>query len=105
MGAFGASEQSGVRVEALRHLVADDVDKTLEDCLDVDILLGGGLEEFEPQLVSQLLSPLGANDSFVLHIAFVAHQDYLGVVPRVRLDLGHPVLDAVEGFLVGDVVH
>ena len=40
-------EDRRVRVEALRHLVAYEVDQTLEDIVDVDVHLGRRLEELE----------------------------------------------------------
>ena len=58
--------------------------------LDVDVLLGGGLEELESELVGQLFAALVADDALVLHVALVTHQDHLRVIPRVRLDLGAP---------------
>lgn len=43
------------------------------------------------QLIWQLPAPLSSDHSFVLHVTFVPHQEDLGIVPRVRLDLGWPV--------------
>ena len=57
---------------------------------DIDIFLGGRLEELEPEAVGQLFAPLVADDPLVLHVALVPHQDHLGVVPAVGLDLGAP---------------
>ena len=57
---------------------------------NIDIFLGGGLEELEAEAVGELLAPLVADDPLVLHVALVAHQDHLRVVPAVRLDLGAP---------------
>lgn len=97
--------QVRVCVQTLRHLVADDVHQPLKHSLDINVLLGRGLVELETQLVCELFTSLVGDDSLVLHVALVPHQDHLGVVPRVRLDLRAPVLDAVEGFFVSDVVH
>lgn len=58
--------------------------------LNVNILFGGRLEEFHAQLIGQLLAALERNDAFIFHVAFVADQYHLGVVPRVRLDLCYP---------------
>lgn len=58
--------------------------------LDIDVLLGGCLEELNSQLVGQLATALEANHSLVLHVALVAHQDHLGIVPGVSLDLCDP---------------
>ena len=57
---------------------------------NIDIFLGGGLEELKAEAVGELLAPLVADDPLVLHVALVAHQDHLRVVPAVRLDLGAP---------------
>ena len=94
--------------------------------LDVDVLLGWSFEKLQAELVSQLLTPLVGDDALVFHVAFVSDQDDLSVIPRISLDLGapaeqkcviqtskqnkkrknnSPVLNAVERFFVGDVVH
>lgn len=47
---FGGGRPRGdcrVRVQALGHLVADEVDEALEGLLHVDVVLGAGLEELE----------------------------------------------------------
>lgn len=43
------------------------------------------------QLIRQLPAPLRSHHSFVLHITLIPHQQDLGIVPRVRLDLSGPV--------------
>ena len=63
---------------------------------NIDIFLGGGLEELEAEAVGELLAPLVADDPLVLHVALVAHQDHLRVVPAVRLDLGAPEVDSLR---------
>lgn len=47
---FGGGRPRGdcrIRVQALGHLVADEVDEALEGLLHVDVVLGAGLEELE----------------------------------------------------------
>lgn len=47
---FGGGRPRGdgrVRVQALGHLVADEVDQALEGLLHVDVVLGAGLKELE----------------------------------------------------------
>jgi hypothetical protein len=61
---------------------------------DVDVLFGAGLEKLDAQLLGKLFAPFETYHSFVFHVAFVAHEDHLGVVPRVRLDLGHPGIES-----------
>lgn len=58
--------------------------------LNIHILLGRCLKELNTQLIGQLTTALEAYDALVLHVAFVAHQYDLSVVPRVRLDLCYP---------------
>ena len=57
---------------------------------NIDIFLGGRLEELEPEAVGELLASLVADHPLVLHVALVPHQNNLGVVPAVGLDLGTP---------------
>lgn len=57
---------------------------------DVDIFFGRSLEELKTQRIGQLFSTFVRNDAFVLHVAFVANEDHLRVVPRIRFDLGAP---------------
>lgn len=61
--------------------------------LDVVVVFGGRFEEFNVQLVGQRFATLVRYDAFVFHVALVAHQYHLRVVPRVRLDLRDPVKD------------
>lgn len=108
-GPFAARvHQVGVRVQAFRHLVTDDIHQALEHGLErkgcdyiqsvtvgqgescgdgnspppvsldathlhFDVLLSRGLEEFDAQLVGELLPSFKRNDSFVLHITLVSH--------------------------------
>lgn len=47
---FGGGRPRGdgrIRVQALGHLVADEVDEALEGLLHVDVVLGAGLKELE----------------------------------------------------------
>ena len=100
---------------------------------NVYILLGGRFEEFHAKLVGQLLATLERDHSLVLHVALVADQDDLCVVPGIGFNLGNPdegdwkvtidtwqgrktsfppfcttslpILYRIEAFLVGDVIH
>lgn len=58
--------------------------------LNIHILLGRCLEELDAQLIGQLAATLEADHTLILHVAFVAHQYDLSVVPRIRFDLCHP---------------
>lgn len=64
--------------------------------LDVVVVFGGRFEKFNVQLVGQRFAPLVRYHAFVFHVALVAHQYHLRVVPRVRLDLRHPVADRIR---------
>lgn len=65
-------------------------DIAAETNLNIYILFGRCLKELNAQLIGQLASALEANHALVLHVAFVAHQYDLSVVPRIRFDLCHP---------------
>lgn len=54
------------------------------------VVFGGRLEELDVQLVGQRFAPLVRYHALVFHVALVAHQNHLCVVPRIRLDLRHP---------------
>lgn len=77
-------------------------------------------------MIRELLASLVRDDALVFHVALVAHQNDLSVIPRVRLNLSAParrkiinetdsqqylkkidvpILNAVEGFLVRNIVH
>ena len=47
-GALVIGQWAGLPIHALAHLLADDVDETLEHLLHVDVVFGTGLEELEP---------------------------------------------------------
>lgn len=49
--------------------------------LNIHILLGRCLEELDAQLIGQLAATLEADYALIFHVAFVAHQYDLGVVP------------------------
>lgn len=57
---------------------------------NIDIFLGGRFKELETKTVGQLLASLVGYHPLVLHVALVADQDDLGVVPTVGLDLCAP---------------
>lgn len=59
--------------------------------LNIHILLGRCLKELDAQLIGQLAATFEADYALIFHVAFVAHQYDLGVVPRIRFDLCHPV--------------
>jgi len=59
--------------------------------LNIHILFGRCLKELDAQLIGQLASALKANHTLILHIAFVAHQYNLSIVPRIRFNLCHPL--------------
>lgn len=55
------------------------------------VVFGGRLEELDVQLVGERFASFVRYHSFVVHVALVAHQYHLSVVPRIRLDLRYPV--------------
>lgn len=45
------------------------------------------------EVLGKLSAPLSGHDPLIFHITFVAHQKYLGIIPRVCLNLCGPVED------------
>lgn len=102
---FTAGDSRVVVVQTLRHPLADDIHQPLEGLLHVNVVFSACLEVLKTQLFCQLPAPVCGHHSFILHVTLVPHQEDLGIIPRVGLDLGRPVLNRVEGLLVGDVIH
>ena len=59
--------------------------------LDIDIFFGGCFKELNSQLIGQLTASFIGNHTLILHVAFVAHQYDLCIVPGVGFDLSDPV--------------
>lgn len=97
--------EAGFLLHGLVHLLTDDVNESLEHLLDVDVVLGAGLEELKAELLRQPLAFLCSYKPVILKVTFVSNQNHLSVVPGVRLDLCCPVLHRTERVLVGDVIH
>ena len=60
-----------------------------EHLLNVDVLLGGGLEELDVHLLGESLGVLGQDDLAVGRVVLVAHEDFVHDV-AVLLDLVEP---------------
>lgn len=77
-------------IQALGHLVTDDLYELLEDSFHIYIFLSRRLEEFQPELICQLASPLKRDDPLSFHITLVSHQNNLSIFPGICLDLSAP---------------
>ena len=75
----------------------------MEDFVDVVASLGGGFEEEQAVVGSQLPPPLCLNH-LVRFVALVGHQHLRNILAGVLVYLLEPVLDVSEGLLVGAVV-
>jgi len=88
-------------------LLVDETDKIVEDLIDVDLQLGRGLdEEAVVEALSHLLTLLSGNDTGVIQIALVAHEnhgDIIGILHTENL-LAH-VRKVVESTKSDDGVH
>lgn len=77
---------------------------SLESVLDVGGLLGRGLNEGNTHAVSKLLGDSGVDNLLVGHIALVTNKQLVDALGSVAVNLLEPLLDVVEGFLLGGVV-
>lgn len=75
-----------------------------EGLLDVGRGLGGGFEELNAEGVGELLALLGRDDALGGEVGLVADEELVDILAGVAVDLVEPLLDVVEGFVVGDVV-
>lgn len=101
---FTRSGHVRIRVQILRHLFANDVDQRLENHLHVDVFFGRRLEKVQFKLIRQLTTSLGRHDTFVFHVTLVAHQNHLGIVPRILLNLSHPFFDEIARVVMWFVI-
>jgi len=86
--------------------LVDLADKLKEDLVDVDSVLGGGLEEGASELVAEVLALVCGDLSFVLQIALVADNDEGDTVAVLHAaDLVAQVRNVVEGRVRRDRVH
>jgi len=71
---------------------------------DVDVALGGRLEELNAVLVGKSLTASSLHNLLRQHIALVADQNLVDVVRCVLLNVADPVANVLEALLVGHVV-
>mmetsp|Transcript_58999 Transcript_58999/g.144706 ORF Transcript_58999/g.144706 Transcript_58999/m.144706 type:complete len:245 (-) Transcript_58999:186-920(-) len=84
------------------HHVPRDLEEGL---LNIDVVLGARLKEFDAELVRKRLAPCGVNHLLVEHVALVANQDLVDVVRSMLLDLADPVANVVKRLLICHIVH
>lgn len=78
--------------------------ETQERVLDIDVGLGGRLDELYTEGVGEGLTLFLRNDPLFVPIALVANQDLVDVLACVLLDVAEPGLYIFERFLVRDIV-
>lgn len=74
-----------------------------EEFINVDAVLGRGLEEGKPVGVSELLSLFRGNDS-VRQVNLVGHQYFSNTLARMGVDLFQPIGDVVKSGFFSAVV-
>lgn len=75
-----------------------------EEILNVEAVLGTGLEERNVLLVGESLTFVVLDHALIFEICLVSNDNLVDLLVTVLLDLTEPVLDVVKGFLVGDIV-
>lgn len=54
---------------------------------------------------STCLASCVVNDSLIRHIALVAYKKLVDTLSRIAIDFSEPLLDILEGLLIGNVVY
>ena len=91
------------RVAVVYKPILDVGRNVQERALDVDVLLGAGLEELDIVLFGESFALLEGHGPLV-DITLVADQNLVHVDVGVHLDLRHPVADGEKGLPVGHIV-
>lgn len=65
----------------------------VEGLVDVDVALGGDLEEGDAELVGEGLALLGADNALLLPVALVADEDLVDALGGVLFYVGEPGAD------------
>ena len=76
-----------------------------EEILNVEAVLCRGLQEGDVLLVGESLTFVMLDHTLILEIRLVSDNDLVHLLVTVLLNLTEPVLDVVEGLLVGDVIN
>lgn len=71
---------------------------------DIGRGLGRSLKELDSKTFRKLLPLLSGHDAFGGQIGFVTNEEFVDVFACISVDFVEPLLDVVEGFVVGDVV-
>ena len=104
-GAARAGAPSRARVVLLLNVFADFAYDLVEDCLNVDVILGGGLEERATEGLRHLLSFFARHLPFRFQVTLAPHNDQRNLV--LVLDTEDALterVDRVEGGSGGDGV-
>ena len=70
--------------------------EAVEGLVNVDVALGGDLEEGDAELIGKSLALLGADDALLFPITLVADQDLVDALGSVLLNIGEPGSDVCK---------
>jgi len=82
------------------NLFFDFLADGLECFIDINITLGWGLEEFNPESVCQRLTFIECDLPFRLHVALISNQQLSNILASLGTDLFHPDFYVIEGILI-----
>ena len=87
------------------HSCLDLAGHSQESLLNIGGGLGRSLEEFNAERVGEFLTLFRRNDTLARQIRLITHQQLVDVFGGVSINLVQPLLNIVEGFLVGHIVY
>lgn len=101
-----ANVHAGFRVVGSRgaHALLDLASHGQESLLNVAGVLGGSLEEWDAQAVSEFLGNSVLDNLLIGHIALVAYEQLVDALGSIPVNLLEPLLDVVEGVHISDIV-
>ena len=89
----GARARTLLVLRAVDEALLDVGRKGVKCLIDVDVALGGNLEEGNAELVGELLALLGGNNTLLFPVALVTDEDLVDALGGVLLDVGKPGTD------------
>lgn len=98
------TQMYGICSSLLLQLLLDSLGHLGEGILDVGGALGGGLQEDQIERGSELSSLVVLDLTLVNQVGLVTNQKLVDILAGVAVDLLQPLLDIVEGLLVGDII-
>jgi len=82
------------------NLFFDFLADGLECFIDIDITLGWGLEELNPESVCQRFAFIKCDLSFRLHVALISNEQLGYILACLSTNLFHPDFYVIEGILI-----